>query len=88
MTFRSPEQFARDEPSLIRRERTFNKRTVQEWLAGAVAKLEDARRSANSGPTRMDAAYDVQQEEAAYGVVPVKACPRMLESGTGTHMTN
>jgi len=59
VTFRSLEQLARDEPSLVRRERTFNKRTVQEWLAGAVAKLDDAQRSANSGPTRMDAAYDV-----------------------------
>lgn len=59
MSFRSPEQLSRDEPSLVRQERTFNKRTVQEWLAGAVAKLEDAQRSANSGPTRMDAAYDV-----------------------------
>ncbi|WP_076999955.1 HEPN domain-containing protein [Variovorax sp. KK3] len=37
---------------------TVNKSAVQGWLTEAGRKLEDARRSANSTSTRMDAAYD------------------------------
>ena len=35
-----------------------NKATVQSWLKEAGRKFEDARRTANSTSTRMDAAYD------------------------------
>lgn len=58
MKFRSPEQLSRDEPAVVRFERTFNRDTVRGWLAEAVGKLADANRRDNLPSTRMDAAYD------------------------------
>lgn len=55
---RKPVQLQREEPERVRHERGVNKRTVQELLAAAVQKRADALRKENSGPTRLEAAYD------------------------------
>lgn len=58
MPQRSPATLARDEPRTVRAERTINKGTVQDLLKSATLKFADAQREANSGATRLEAAYD------------------------------
>jgi hypothetical protein len=58
MPKRTPAQIAQAEPRLVRQERGLDKGTVQELLAAGVQKFEDAKRKENSGPTRLEAAYD------------------------------
>lgn len=58
MAPRNPAKLSREEPQLVRPERTINKGTVQDLLKGATLKLADAEREANSGATRLEAAYD------------------------------
>jgi len=58
MPKRTPAQIAQSEPRLVRQERGLDKGTVQELLAAGVQKFQDANRKANSGPTRLEAAYD------------------------------
>lgn len=58
MRLRKPVELSRAEPKLVLAERGINKGTVRDLLASAVQKYEDAKRKANSGPTRLEAAYD------------------------------
>ncbi len=58
MSFRKPRDLSRDEPRLVRFERGTNKSMVQQLLASAMQKFEDANREVNSGPTRLEASYD------------------------------
>lgn len=58
MARRTPAEIARAEPRLVRQERHLDKGTVQQLLAAAVQKFADAERKENSGPTRLEAAYD------------------------------
>jgi hypothetical protein len=58
MASRNPVTLARDMPSSVRFERTINKGTVQNFLKSALLKFEDAKREANAGTTRQEAAYD------------------------------
>jgi hypothetical protein len=58
MALRKPLQLQQEEPDRVRHERGVNKKTVQELLAAAVQKRADALRKENSGPTRLEAAYD------------------------------
>lgn len=58
MALRKPLQLLQEEPDRVRQERGVNKKTVQELLAAAVQKRADALRKENSGPTRLEAAYD------------------------------
>ena len=58
MSGRKPFQIAREEPRLVRQERGMNKAQVQSFLMSALQKLKDAQRESNSGPTRLEAAYD------------------------------
>lgn len=55
---RRPAEIALTEPRLVRQERGLDKGTVQQLLSAAVQKFADARRKENSGPTRLEAAYD------------------------------
>ena len=55
---RRPQKLAQEEPRTVRAERTINKGTVQDLLKSAMLKFGDARREANSGATRLEAAYD------------------------------
>jgi len=58
MSRRTPARLAAAEPNLVRQERALNKRSVQDLLRAALQKLADARRVQNSGPTRVECAYD------------------------------
>ena len=58
MQLRKPVELSHAEPKLVLAERGINKGTVRDLLASAVQKYEDAKREANSGPTRLEAAYD------------------------------
>ena len=58
MQLRKPPLLAREEPRVVRQERHINKRTVQQFLAAAIQKRGDALRVENSGPTRLETAYD------------------------------
>lgn len=58
MPLRNPAKLAREEPRLVRAERTINKGTVQDLLKSATLKFADAERAANFGATRIEAAYD------------------------------
>lgn len=58
MALRKPMQLSHDEPERVRQERGVNKATVQQLLAAAVQKRADSARKENSGPTRLEAAYD------------------------------
>lgn len=55
---RDPFSLSRDEPELVRQERTRNRQTIQSQLRAAVQKYKDSRNVSVSGPTRLDAAYD------------------------------
>ena len=55
---RKPFSLSRDEPDLVRHERTRNRQTIQSQLRAAVQKYTDATNTSISGPTRLDAAYD------------------------------
>lgn len=55
---RDPFSLSRDEPTLVRQERTRNRQTIQSQLRAAVQKYQDALNTSVSGPTRLDAAYD------------------------------
>jgi hypothetical protein len=58
MALRKPRELCQSEPSVVRQERTLNKDSVQQLLAGGVQKLNDARQENVSRPTRVEAAYD------------------------------
>jgi hypothetical protein len=58
MALRNPVTLARDMPGSVRFERTINKDTVQNFLKSALLKFNDAKREANAGTTRQEAAYD------------------------------
>jgi hypothetical protein len=55
---RDPFSLSRDQPELVRQERTRNRQTIQSQLRAAVQKYRDAKHTGVSGPTRLDAAYD------------------------------
>lgn len=58
MHLRKPNELALKEPTVVRYEELINKSTVVQLLAAAVQKFGDAQRKENSGPTRLETAYD------------------------------
>jgi hypothetical protein len=58
MPLRKIARLANDEPTCVRFDRHISKSTVQQLLLAGVMKFDDAKRKENSGPTRLEAAYD------------------------------